>query len=416
VTRCAIVVALLFAVPLLASEKWVDDYNHGVSAVRAKNYAAGADLLQAAIGVMPTENAQMRVHNEIFTYVPHFWLGIAKFNLGEIDAAQREWHTCEEQGVLQNTMYYAQMRQWQATAKETKERNAENAAAPSKREANTAVTRAVSAQVEAAGAGADRSDGYRAAQRKLQEALDTFNKAGVDVRAYKRAGELAVQAREMFAGAAEEARRQRAARPVPQPQPKAPEPQPKQIEPQPKHVEPKPPVVSESLVAARIAVQQYRRRVVYLKLPSKDADRLSHELDGTPDEKTIARVTAQVAEKQRELDRRAAQVAAAAPPVKVEDLRPELESAYRAFALGDLTASESMLTRILDTHASGEAYLLRGCARYTRAMLARDANAVLASAADDFRQALKINAALHIDSADFSPKLVKFFEDVKRGR
>jgi len=319
------------------------------------------------------------------------------------------------------------MRQWQATAKETKERNAENAAAPSKRDANAAVARAVSAQVEAAGAGADRSDGYRAAQRKLQEALDTFNKAGVDVRAYKRAGDLAVQAREMFAGAAEEVRRQRAARPVPVPVPQpqpivipfTPPPQPPpQPQPQPKPVvvEPQPPVVSEALVSARIAVQQYRRRVLDLKLPMKDADRLSHDLDGTPDEKTIERVTAQVAEKERELDRRAAQVAAVAPRAKVEDLRPELESAYRAFAVGDLTTSESMLTHILDTHASGEAYLLRGCARYTRAMLARNADAGLASAADDFRQALKINGALHIDSADFSPKLVKFFEEVKRGR
>jgi len=434
VKRALALVALLAALPALA-DKWVDDYNRGLAAVRAKNYAAGADALQAAVGVMPNEAAQIRVHNEIFTYVPHFWLGIARFNLGDIDGAQREWKTSEEQGVVQNTIYYAKLREWQATAKEVKQRNAENAAAASKREANAAVARAVTAQAEAAVVtGADHSDAYRAAQRKLQEALDAFNKAGVDVRAYKRAGELAGQARELFASSAEEARKLKAMRPpapAPQPQPQPavvipfspqPQPQPPPVAVKPKEtlkpvvVEPQPPVVSEALVSARIAVQQYRRRLIDHRLPVKEADRFEHDLAGSPDANAIDRVVAQVAEKERELDRRAAEAAATKPPTKPEDIRPALESAYRAFAVGDFNSSESMLTHILDTHASGEAYLLRGCARYTRAMLARNAGAVLDAAAADFREALKINGALRIDTSAFSPKLVKFFDDVKSAR
>jgi len=436
VKRALALVALLAALPALA-DKWVDDYNRGLAAVRAKNYAAGADALQAAVGVMPNEAAQIRVHNEIFTYVPHFWLGIARFNLGDIDGAQREWKTSEEQGVVQNTIYYAKLREWQATAKEVKQRNAENAAAASKREANAAVARAVTAQAEAAVVtGADHSDAYRAAQRKLQEALDAFNKAGVDVRAYKRAGELAGQARELFASSAEEARKLKAMRP-PAPQVKPPpavvqpppavvipfsESPPQTVTAKPKEtpkpvvVEPRPPVVSEALVSARIAVQQYRRRLIDHRLPVKEADRFEHDLAGSPDANAIDRVVAQVAEKERELDRRAAEAAATKPPTKPEDIRPALESAYRAFAVGDFNSSESMLTHILDTHASGEAYLLRGCARYTRAMLARNAGAVLDAAAADFREALKINAALRIDTSAFSPKLVKFFDDVKSAR
>jgi len=434
VKRAVALVALLAALPALA-DKWVDDYNRGLAAVRAKNYAAGADALQAAVGVMPNEAAQIRVHNEIFTYVPHFWLGIARFNLGDIDGAQREWKTSEEQGVVQNTIYYAKLREWQATAKEVKQRNAENAAAASKREANAAVARAVTAQAEAAVVtGADHSDAYRAAQRKLQEALDAFNKAGVDVRAYKRAGDLAGQARELFASSAEEARKLKAMRPpapAPQPQPQPavvipfspqPQPQPPPVAAKPKEtpkpvvIEPQPPVVSEALVSARIAVQQYRRRLIDHRLPVKEADRFEHDLAGSPDANAIDRVVAQVAEKERELDRRAAEAAATKPPTKPEDIRPALESAYRAFAVGDFNSSESMLTHILDTHASGEAYLLRGCARYTRAMLARNAGAVLDAAAADFREALKINGALRIDTSAFSPKLVKFFDDVKSAR
>jgi hypothetical protein len=292
----------------------------------------------------------------------------------------------------------------------------------------------VSAQAESAAAGADRTDAYRSAQRKLQEALDAFNKAGVDVRAYKHATDLATQARDQFASAAEEARRQKAMRPPapqpkpavvqPQPQPAivipfspAPQPQPappaQQEKPKPVVVEPQPPVESEALVSARLAVQQYKRRLIELKLPVKEAEYFERKLGANPSADAIALVTKQVGDQARELEEWAAKPK---PAPKPEDLRPALESAFRAFAVGDFTASESMLTRILDTHASGEAFLLRGCARYTRAMLSRNGDPVLAAAAEDFRAALKLNGELRIDTSAFSPKLVKFFDDVKNAR
>ena len=73
-----------------------------------------------------------RARNEIITYTPHFWLGIAKFNLGDLDGALREWKTSEEQGVVQNTPYYAQLREWVARSNTEKQRLSENAAADSK--------------------------------------------------------------------------------------------------------------------------------------------------------------------------------------------------------------------------------------------------------------------------------------------
>src|SRR5204862_6808133 len=190
----------------------------------AKNYAAGAQALNVAIAEMPAESGAARAGNTIITYTPHFWLGIARFNLGDLDGALREFKTSEEQGVVQNTPYYAQLREWAARPNTEKQRRSENAAADSKREANAAVGRALSAQPDAVGAGADRTDAYRAAQRKLTEALDADAKAGTDIHAYKRAADLAAQARDLFAGAAAEAKREKAARPPavkPQPQPKA---------------------------------------------------------------------------------------------------------------------------------------------------------------------------------------------------
>lgn len=441
-----VLLLLLIAFPAAAAEKWVEAYNRGVSQVRASSFQAGAQSLQQAIGEMPQENAAARVRDQIFTYTPHFWLGIARLNLGDPDGALHEWRISEEQGAIQNTPYFAQLRDLIGRANSEKQRRAVGAATPSKQEANGAIGRALSAQMDAVTAGGDRSDTYHAAQRKLVEAKDVNAKAGVDVHAYKRASDLAEEARGLFAAAADEAKKQRASRQVkpnplparkpapgeviipfddlPQPKPTpAPAPTPAPVTqtvpppPQPKvevkKPEPQPETESESeseaLVAARVAVQQYRRRLVTMNLPTTEAQRLDRELKPQSDAKTIQRVLDQVAAKERELDARKTEVIATAP----DPNREQLESAYRAFAAGDLASSDRALTQLLATKESAEAYLLRGCARYTQAMLSRNRDPLLASATADMANALRLNRSLKLDSASWSPKLVAFFEQVK---
>jgi len=438
---------LLVALPAAAAEKWVDAYNRGVSQVRASSYQAGAQSLQQAIGEMPQENAAARVRDQIFTYTPHFWLGIAKLNLGDPDGALREWKISEEQGAIQNTPYFAQLRDLIGRANSEKQKRAEGAATPSKQEANGAIGRALSAQMDAVTAGGDRSDTYHAAQRKLAEAKDTNAKAGIDVRAYKRAGELADEARSLFSAAAEEAKKQRASRPVKTNPLPARKPAPGEVVipfddlPQPKQTVPAPtpaPVTqsvappskpapqpaaaafgpdlddekpeSEALVAARIAVQNYRRRLISLKLPPTDARRLERQLTPKSDEKTIKYVIDQVAAKERELDARTSPGLVVTKP---DPSHEQLESAYRAFAAGDLASSDRVLTQLLATKESAEAYLLRGCARYTQAMLSRNRDPLLASATADMTSALRLNRSLRLDATSWSPKLVAFFENVK---
>lgn len=458
--RAALVLVLLAAWPALAAEKWLDAYNRGVSAVRANSFQAGAQALQHAIDEMPQENASQRVRDQIFTYVPHFWLGIARLNLADPDGALREWKISEDQGAIQNTPYYAQLRDLIGRANSQKQRSAEGAATPAKQEANGAIGRALSAQMDAVTAGGDRSDRYHAAQRKLGEAKELNAKAGIDVRAYKRAADVADEARSLFASAADDAKKQRAARPVkpnPEPtrkpateivipfddipQPKQPvQPQPKpqpqpppvpvpvtqtvapplpktELKPQPKPQPPEPQPIpeSEELVAARIAVQQYYRRLVALNLPANEAQRLGRQLTAQSDAATIRRVMDEIASKQRELDDKAA--AAVPKPVEAvapaSDARLQLESAYRAFAAGDLATSDRTLTQLLAAGQNAEAYLLRGCSRYTQAMLSRNPGPLLTSATSDMQAALKINRSLRLDRSAWSPKLVAFFEQVK---
>ena len=453
-----LVTLLLIAAPLLAArnspEKWWDAYKRGVNAVNAKSYDAAAEALQKCINEMPNESTSARARNEIITYVPHFWLGIAKFNLGDVEGALREWKTSEEQGAIQNTDYYSRLKDWVARGNAERLRNAQGAASESKKAADAAISKALSGQMEALSAGGDRTESYRSAQRKLQEALNQFHKAGTDVKAYAKAGDTAAQARELFVAAAEEGKKAKASRtqiaakaPAPQPQQQrvTPQPVPPSAQPvvEPVKTAPTPapvvaaatppptPVESEDLVSARVALQKYKQRVVAagmqrrsdgeyqsaLRRAADNVNQLAGVLKNSPDSPTAQRVLAEVASRERELTALLiAPPPTVATPVKATvDTKALLQNAYRAFAVGDLDTSEEMLTQILGASQSGEAYLLRGCARYTKAVLSGQAGAQ-ASAESDFRTALRINKSLRLDKSVFSPKLVEFFDKVRNGK
>jgi hypothetical protein len=391
---------LLLALPVAAAEKWFEAYDRGVAAVNARNYKTGAEALQKAIAEMPNEAIGLRAKNSLITYTPHFWLGIAKFNLGDVDGAMREWRICEEQGVLARTDYYARMKDWVARAQIEKQRKAADAASGSKKAADSAISKALEMQLDALSAGGDRAESYLAAQRKLQEARAQFQKGGTDVAAYRAAEQTAQQAKALFSAAAEEGKKIRAARAAVVPKPavkkQQPAPQPQRaavIAPPPVAVQPPPPAVKETAPVVAKAAEA--------RAPAPVAKAPAPEINAPVPVMTEAEATKQI-EKQEERRR--------------ELERPDLRPAYRAFARGDLTGAERLLTNIVSKQPAAEALLLRGCARYTRAMLARDGGAMLSAAANDFRAALAKDSALRLDDRSFSPKLVAFFNDVRKQR
>lgn len=369
--RVALVALLFIAMNAHAAEKWWDLYNRGVAAVNGASYEAGAKALAAAIAQNPTESTGVRAGNSIITYVPHFFLGIAKFNLGDTDGALREWRISEEQGAVARTAYYSKLKDWVARAQQEKQREAVKAASGSKKTAEAAISRAVQLQGDALSAGGDRTESYRDAQRKLQDALARFRGAGTNNAAYESAAQTAEQAAQRFAAAAEEGKKLKiAAANRPKPQPAKPQPQPQPVEVVVPVEEPPKPVVKTETVAPPPLVV----------IPKKEEPK------------------------------------PAPLPEPVVIARPDVTPAYRAFATGDLATADRLLTNMLAKTPAAEAYLLRGCVRYTRAMLSRKPDAQLAAATADFKAALARNRALRLDPSVFSPKLVARFEQVRSGR
>jgi hypothetical protein len=462
--RCSLL-AMLIALPLAAAELWVDAYNRGVAAVNSSNYKVAAAELQKAIAAMPNEGTSVKTRGPFITYVPHFWLGIAKYNLGDVDGALREWRTSEDQGAIGKTEYYATLKNWVSRAQAEQRRIAQGAASGAKKSASDAISAAVLAQTDALSANAERTDNYRNAVRLLQDANSQYNRGGTDIDAYNDAAQKASKATTLFNAAADEGRKQKAARPaIPKPQPPKPQPQqpvdvvvpfndqPKTEQPKPEPPKPEPPkpaavdtappapVITKAQEEASTAVQKVRRNLSnagrttkanpklqsYVRTATGNAEKLRKQLDaakGDAEFNVITQManTLDVALAKQISDSKtngAAPASAAETPAAEGGRRSteDLRDAYRAFATGDLNASEQLLTNILATTPNAEALLLRGCARYTRAMLSRTPDALLTAATADFKAALQQNRALRLDARAFSPKLIAYFEDVRSGK
>jgi hypothetical protein len=186
-----------------------------------------------------------------------------------------------------------------------------------------------------------------------------------------------------------------------------------------------PPIESEAKVEARLAVQQYRRNAVVAPrglggLDVREAEKLRNRLEQAKSDGDYQRIAREARDRDTALSARLAQLAApvVAPAAIASGApqRPDLGPAYRAFASGDLANAETILTKMLASQPSAEAFLLRGCARYTRAMLSRNPDAQLAHAAADFRAALQLDRKLRLDRTSFSPKLVTYFDQVRGAR
>lgn len=455
--RLLLALLVLTLTPTLrAADKWSDFYNRGVAASQAGDWKTVSDQMQKSIALKPVEEQSARVRNDLIVYVPHFWLGIAKVNLNDPDAALSEFQLSQTQGVVQNTTYYSELRKWVSQAQQARQRKLSDLSSDSRKTAEAALGKALNGQVEAMAAGADRSDTYRAALRQLQGAMDQYGKAGTDSNAYRQSAQAFAQVSEAFASAAREAKARKARPPAVAAQPPAqpsvtppPAPQPVRVSPPPAVAIPPAAATptagrpSQAALAgvletarslrdqineARGAYRSDRAFQSYATTALRQVSSIENRIGQVSDAPALQKLAQELSSQSRSLDERTAALRAVAnrqqkagneklpldPERKGDSVRSQLQSAFSAFARGNVDLCESIASSLIESRAAGaDAFLLRGVARYTRAMVSNQ-RAVLSAAAADFSSALALNSAVGLDPRFFSPKLVSFFSDVRK--
>jgi hypothetical protein len=435
----ALALALLLLAAFAASaaeEGWGDIYEKGQAAAEKRDWAATRDLMQRAIAAKPVEQNPAIFKKKSFVYVPHFWLGIALFQLGDFDGAGREFATSESQGVVRNTSFFAQLNSWKSKVQEEKVRRAQREASDVRKIADSAITEATIKQGEAMMVtGGDRSDDFQKGRRLLDEAIKAYDKAGTDQAAYKKVAEDADRAKALFESAAKSAK---AAQQRPVTRPVTPsKPDPAKLAEEQKQKE-----LADARVAVGVKLDGFDGRLndaeegfkndkalqSYVQSARSQAEQWSATVAAATEPAEIQKVGQSVAIAEETLLQKLAMARAAkAQPAAVEmpvatsaqaleEIRRELRKAWQAFSAGELTRCEGITTTLIDgKRGIDEAYAIRGIARYTEAMTKSD-DAMLDKATSDFATALKLNPKLRFDKQRLSPKVVGYFDEIRKSR
>ena len=385
------VLVALVGVPLFGQGNWYAPYQSAMTAVEKEQWPVAASELAKAISIEPNENSVALHRNRKVEYLPYYWLGVVRQALGDADAALAAWKKSEEQGQVQKTSRYTDLRR-RLSAVESERRQAVGAASSSVRaDADRALQDALSAQMAAVGAGADRHADFKSGQQKLQDALKVINGAGTNVSEIERGTGMADEARALF-GKAMTSKQSTTGPPARKTPTKDPEIKPvKEIENDPvqalvKEIEVKPVLESVPGPPGELDVVGGPPPV---QIPSEESEVLR---PGSTDGVKGIRTEAEPVRTDGELIRRA----------------------WAHYSSGDVDAAEALLSALIDTgRGSAESHLLRGCALFTRAMMRNEKN-LLEYVRGDFIEALRRNPELSIEADHFSPRLVEYFNVVRR--
>lgn len=102
------VVWLLLSVALAASP--LDDYKLGLAAIEVESWAVAVEHLRLAAAARPEEKARLTKALFFRRYLPHYYLGLANFRVGDCPAALAAWQESERQGVITRFPEYEQLR------------------------------------------------------------------------------------------------------------------------------------------------------------------------------------------------------------------------------------------------------------------------------------------------------------------
>jgi hypothetical protein len=428
-------VLALVALPMSGDDGWGDYYKRGLNAVKSQDWATVKASMESAITLKPAAQKPARWKNETLTYVPHFYLGVALFQLGDVDAALEAFRVSESQGVIQKSELWRDQRRWEAEAQKAKGRSAIEAVSDDRKAAENAISSAMIAQAGAVGAGADRSEDFQKATRLMSDATAALDKAGTDPAAYAQAERKANEAKALFESAQRNVRTRPVARPPAKP---AVDPEKaaeaarlaQELEDQRAQIRTKLADLNGRLNEAEEKYPDDAEFQTFVLNTRSQSEQWTAMLPATGDKAELQRISQSVTSSIEELAQqtaalRAAAAAKAEPPPVVKDeprtaeavsrANAELKRAWSAYVKGDIDGCAKIANEVVESRSgSSDAYMLRGIASYTSAMTLERED-LLERAAADFATAVRLNRAARIDKRHFSPKLVAFFEQIKSG-
>ena len=96
--------SVVVALPVAAD--FLDSYKAGREAIERQQWAAAARLMREAITGQPEEKPRLVGKRYLHDYVPHYYLGVALFGLGDCPGALSSWAESERQGLITKRKEY----------------------------------------------------------------------------------------------------------------------------------------------------------------------------------------------------------------------------------------------------------------------------------------------------------------------
>lgn len=412
--RAAVLTLLIAALALVAQGRTdhVRPYLEGLQAVEALQWTTVVLKMSEAIAHQPQEMKSLRVRAGVIAYVPHFWLGIAYASQERWEESLHELKISEQQGVIQGTTLFAQLRSTKSRAEsQIASRSAAVGIDEARRLADVAVKQAVTAQARATSAGAARLEEFRQANQRLTEAME-IRKQGT-AEGFRRAASRAEEATRMFEMATTRVTAQVIAKGESSPVPR------RQQTPTSDHR----PAAAEAREPLPVPTAEPRDPVAVSAADTHPIDTVARETQARttpavddrvaePDTWMESKPTVSIEDRGSERSSRAEPPRAVTPAPEIAS-REVMRAAYLALAAGKLDTARRMLDDVLRDHPrSVDGLVLRGHLHYIESVLTRQSS-LREAAEKDFRAALALQPRIILDEGSFSPKAIEFFERVR---
>ncbi len=110
------VLCVFLSTPSFAQEEWYDHYHNAKEAMAVSDWNKAERELRQALNKRTQSGLNVEEYGLRFVdYLPHYWLGVTYFNLGDFENAARQFESSRAQGVIQNAPQFKSLQLYEQT-------------------------------------------------------------------------------------------------------------------------------------------------------------------------------------------------------------------------------------------------------------------------------------------------------------